>query len=107
MERFTESELVHLIAYQNLYGPLGPERDDVLFARLGMDTVAPHMGRGKKPKFENHKIDWAANRKKRAQTPEEMLRVAKSITGSFPDKPKKEVTRDDTRRTDRRTRRRR
>src|SRR5699024_104057 len=76
LERFTEEELVHLVAYENLYGTLGPERFDVLFARLGMDVTAPHTKKGKKPKFEDHIIPWGG-KQKRKQTPEEMLAKAK------------------------------
>ncbi len=45
LERFTEDELIRLVAYQNLYGPAGPTRFDVLFARLGMDVAAPTCAR--------------------------------------------------------------
>lgn len=82
LERFSESELVHLVAYENLYGQLGPERYDTLFARLGMDVVAPHMKKGKKPKFEDHRIKWGGKERRR-QTPEEMLQVAKGIQAQY------------------------
>ncbi|MFD0773369.1 hypothetical protein ACFQZ2_05450 [Streptomonospora algeriensis] len=82
LDEFTESELVHLVAYENLYGQLGPERLDTLFARLGMDVTAPHMRKGKKPKFEDHLIQWGG-KKKRQQSPEEMLQTARQMQARF------------------------
>lgn len=81
LERFTEGELVHLLAYERLYGQLGPERLDTLFGRLGMDVAAPHMKKGKKPKFTDHVVKWggAKGPKRKKQTPEEMLQAANRI----------------------------
>lgn len=81
-DRFTDGELAHLVAYEKLYGQLGPERLDTLFARLGMDTVAPHMKKGKKPRFEDHLVQWGG-RKRRKQSPEEMLQAARKAQVAF------------------------
>lgn len=78
LERFKEAELVRMIAYQNLYGPVTPYRLDVLFARLGMDVLSPHLKRGKRTRLEDHQVMWSGNRS--TQTPEEMLATAKQIT---------------------------
>jgi len=83
LERFTEGEMVNLIAYENLYGQLGPERLDTLVARLGMDVVAPHLKRGQKPKFEDHLITWGAGKKKQKMSPQEMLAEAKAISKAY------------------------
>lgn len=82
LERFSETELVHLVAYENRYGQLGPERLDTLFGRLGMDVVAPHMGKGKKPKFEDHVVSWG-RKAKAVLNPAELLAKAKQIQGTF------------------------
>ena len=115
--RFTEEELYTLLAWERVNGPIGPERDDYYFARLGMDVVSPHTKRGKKPKFDDHRIKWDGRKKK--QSPMEMLEEAKRITGVFQTvenhkrksrptpKPRKEVTDGNTSGTNSRTRRRR
>lgn len=82
VERFTDTELVHLQAYQELYGPIGDRRLDYLFARLGMDVVAPHLKRGKRTAIEDHLIPWGG-KTKRQQTPQEMLAVAQGIQRTF------------------------
>jgi hypothetical protein len=82
LDRFTDSEIVHLQAYQELYGPIGDRRYDYLFARLGMDTVAPHLKKGKRTSIEDHILQWGGPSKPR-QTPEEMMAVAKNITAAF------------------------
>lgn len=73
--------MIRLVAYQNLYGPITPERLDLVAARLGMDVVAPHMRRGKKTKLSDHLMTWGE--KKKSQTPEEMLAAAREITAAF------------------------
>ena len=116
--RFTEEELYTLLAWERVNGPIGPERDDYYFARLGMDVVSPHTKRGKKPKFDDHRIKWDGRKKK--QSPKEMLEEAKRITGVFQTvedhqrrkprptpQPRKEVTDGNSSGTDSRTRRRR
>ncbi|MDA2805700.1 phage tail assembly protein T [Nocardiopsis suaedae] len=82
LERFTDPDLAHLVAYEKLYGQLGPERFDTLFARLGMDTVAPHMKKGTTPKFEDHVVKWGGKRR-RKQSPEEMLQAARRAQVAF------------------------
>ncbi|WP_228995323.1 hypothetical protein, partial [Streptomyces sp. DH8] len=63
MSRFSEEEIIRLLAYQNLYGPAGVRRLDSLFARLGMDVAAPHMKKGRLPKLKDHLIQWSRPRK--------------------------------------------
>ena len=82
LERFTDSEIVHLQAYQEMYGPIGDRRYDYLFARLGMDTVAPHLKRGKRTTIEDHIVQWGGSSKP-SQTPQEMLAAARSIQAAF------------------------
>ena len=85
MARFTEEQMIHLVAYQNLYGPLGPRRFDVLFARLGMDVAAPHMKKGKKPRLKDHIVEWSRAAKPR-KTGRELLAAVKGLQARF-DKP--------------------
>lgn len=82
IDRFTDSEIIHLQAYQELYGPIGDRRYDYLFARLGMDVVAPHLKKGKRTTVDDHLLKWSGSPKPR-QTPEEMMAAAKSITAAF------------------------
>lgn len=88
LERFTEDEMVRLVAYEEEYGQLGPERFDTLFGRLGMDVVAPHLKKGKKPKLKDHMVQWGG-KKKHKQTPEQMLAIARSLTSAYQKDEKK------------------
>lgn len=82
LTRFTETEMIRLVAYQNLYGPAGPRRMDVLFARLGMDVAAPHMKKGKQPKFKDHLVEW--NPKARPQrTGRDLLAAVQGIQAAY------------------------
>ncbi|MEU9199407.1 hypothetical protein [Streptomyces sp. NPDC048332] len=82
LDRFAEEEMIRLIAYQNLYGPAGPQRLDLLAARLGMDIAAPHMKKGKKPKLSDHLIEWSRNARPR-KTGRELLAAVKGIQASY------------------------
>ncbi|MEU6944298.1 hypothetical protein ABZ957_03485 [Streptomyces sp. NPDC046316] len=82
LQRFTEAEFVRLIAYQNLYGPLGPKRFDVLVARLGMDVAAPHMKKGQRPKLKDHLVEWSRNARPR-KSPRELLSAIRGIQAGF------------------------
>ena len=86
MARFTEEQMIHLVAYQNLYGPIGPGRFDVLFARLGMDVAAPHMKKGKKPKLKDHIVEWSRAARPR-KTGRELLAAVKGIQARFDRRP--------------------
>jgi hypothetical protein len=89
MARFTEEQMIYLVAYQNLYGPIGPQRFDVLFARLGMDVAAPHMKKGRRPKLRDHIVEWS--RKARPQrTGRELLAAVKGIQRGFDRNKKRE-----------------
>lgn len=82
LDRFREEEMIRLVAYQNLYGPIGPERLDLLFARLGMDVVAPHMKKGKLPQLKDHLIQWSRKAKPR-KTGRELLAAVMGIQRGF------------------------
>lgn len=86
MARFTEEQMIYLVAYQNLYGPVGPRRFDVLFARLGMDVAAPHMKKGKKPKLKDHIVEWSRAAKPR-KTGRELLAAVKGLQARFDKQP--------------------
>lgn len=80
--------MIRLIAYQNLYGPIGPTRFDLLFARLGMDVAAPHMKKGQRPKLKDHLIQWSRNARPR-KTGRELLAAVKGIQAGFSGKPER------------------
>ncbi|MFI2367307.1 hypothetical protein [Streptomyces sp. NPDC018833] len=86
MDRFTEEQMIHLVAYQNLYGPIGPRRFDVLFARLGMDVAAPHMKKGKKPRLKDHIVEWSRSARPR-KTGHELLAAVKGLQARFDKQP--------------------
>ncbi|WP_433406884.1 phage tail assembly protein T [Streptomyces sp. CA-146814] len=79
LDRFTSEEMIRVLAYQNLYGPVGPRRLDVLAARLGMDVAAPHMKKGRLPKLKDHLIQWSRPRK----TGRELLEMVKGLQAGF------------------------
>jgi hypothetical protein len=87
VDRFTDLEMIRLVAYQNLYGPLGPQRLDLVAARLGMDVAAPHMKKGKKPKLKDHLIQWS--RKVKQKTGRQLLDMVKGIQSEY-DRQEKE-----------------
>lgn len=98
MERFTNEEMIHLVAYQNLYGPITPERFDLLFARLGMDVAAPHMKKGKKPKLKDHLLRWSRNSTPR-KTPRQLLAAVKGIQSRYEQTEKAKARREKTTQT--------
>lgn len=59
MDRFSDEQLVHLVAWQNLYGPITPRRLDIVLARLGMDVIAPHLKKGARPRLLDHLMVWS------------------------------------------------
>ncbi|MEV7282878.1 hypothetical protein [Streptomyces sp. NPDC093111] len=85
LERFREDELIRLVAYQNLYGPIGPARMDVVAARLGMDIAAPHMKKGQRPTLKDHIVQWSRSARPR-KTGQELLAAVRGIQAGF-DRP--------------------
>ncbi|PJN31302.1 hypothetical protein CG717_16170 [Streptomyces sp. CB02613] len=79
LDRFTTEEMIRVLAYQNLYGPVGPRRLDILAARLGMDVAAPHMKKGRLPRLKDHLIQWSRPRK----TGRELLEMVKGLQAGF------------------------
>lgn len=98
MQRFTDEEIVHLVAYQNLYGPVTPRRLDMLLARLAMDLISPHLKRGRRTLLRDHLMTWSRADRPR-QSGREMLGLVKGWQAQF--------EQDDTRRSRRASRRRR
>ncbi|WP_432193815.1 hypothetical protein [Streptomyces sp. bgisy027] len=76
MQRFTDDEIVHLVAYQNLYGPITPRRLDVLLARHAMDVLSPHLKRGRRTLLRDHLMLWSHADRPR-QSGREMLAIVK------------------------------
>lgn len=81
LERFTDDELARFLAYQNLYGPIGPERQDLVAARLGMDVAAGYMKKGKRPKLKDHLIQWS--KKAKRKTGRQILNIIKGIQSEY------------------------
>lgn len=82
LERFSEEEMVRVLAYQNLYGPVTPVRTDFLFARLGMDVATPHLRKGQKAKMQDHMMVWNPKTRPR-KTPQEMLTMVREFQRGF------------------------
>lgn len=87
LERFTDDEMVRLVAYQRLYGPITPERGDVVAARLGMDIAAGYMKKGRRPKLKDHLIQWS--KKAKRKTGRQILDIIKGIQSEY-DRAEKE-----------------
>lgn len=82
MDKFTEEQMVDLVAYQNLYGLITPRRLDIALARLGMDVVSPHLKRGARPRLRDHLMTWSrADRPSRSGR--EILGIVKGIQAAF------------------------
>ena len=82
MDRFTEEQMVNLVAYQNLYGLITPRRLDILLARLGMDVVSPHLKKGARPRLRDHLMTWSrADRPRRSGR--EILAIVKGIQAAY------------------------
>ena len=82
MDGFSDEQLVHLVAWQNLYGPITPRRMDIVLARLGMDVVTPHLKRGARPKLRDHLMVWSrADRPSRSGR--DILGIVQSIQAEY------------------------
>ncbi|MCM8550073.1 hypothetical protein [Streptomyces sp. STCH 565 A] len=82
MDRFTEEQMIDLVAYQNLYGPITPRRMDLLFARLAMDLISPHLKKGKRSTLRDHLMVWSrADRVSRSGR--EMLGIVQGLQRQF------------------------
>lgn len=81
LERFTDAEMIRMVAYQNLYGPVTPQRLDLVVARLGMDVAAPHMKKGSRPKLKEHLIRWT--RKTSRKTGRQILDIIKGMQAEY------------------------
>ncbi len=82
MARFSDEQFVHLVAYQNLYGPITPRRLDIVLARLGMDLIKPHLKRGRSTMLRDHLMTWSHADRPR-QTGREMLAIVKDLQRQF------------------------
>ncbi|MFD9445515.1 hypothetical protein ACFWBR_42280 [Streptomyces sp. NPDC060006] len=97
MERFTSEEMIRLVAYQNLYGPITPERLDLVIARLGQDVVSPFQPRGRRTKLRDHLIVWSRNAKPR-RSGRDLLAAVKGIQAKFDEQDKTQSRRGRRRR---------
>lgn len=92
MERFTNEEMIRLVAYQNLYGPITPERLDLVIARLGQDVVSPYMGRGRRSKLKDHLIVWSRNAKP-LRSGRDLLAAVQGIQAKYEEQDKNQARR--------------
>lgn len=73
------------MAYERVAGPVGPERDDLLFGRMTASIVSALRGRKGRPlKPEDFMYDWDPEgsrlaKARREQTPEEQLRMLRGF----------------------------
>jgi len=91
MDAFSDEQMVHLVAYQNLYGPITPARLDIVAARLGMDVAAPHMKKGRKPRLKDHLMVWSRAARPR-RTGRELRAVLEQMRGYYEARDKAEQT---------------
>jgi hypothetical protein len=82
MDKFTDEQMIHLVAYQNLYGVIGPGRLDIIAGRLGMDVAAPHMKRGRRPQLKDHVMQWSRAARP-PRTGREILAKVKAIQATY------------------------
>jgi hypothetical protein len=82
MDRFTDDEIVHLVAYQNLYGPITPRRLDVVLARHAMDVLSPHLKKGRRSTLRDHLMVWSGVDRV-PQSGREMLGIVKDWQRQF------------------------
>ncbi|MFG2307671.1 hypothetical protein ACGFS9_03110 [Streptomyces sp. NPDC048566] len=82
LDRFTDDEIVHLVAYQSLYGPITPRRLDIVLARHAMDVMVPHLKKGRRPRLRDHLMTWSrADRP--ARTGREILGIVRDLQRHF------------------------
>jgi hypothetical protein len=87
LARMDSREYTGWLVYERLYGPLGPERQDYLFAQVCATLYNVNRSKGKKaaspvdyaPPWADRKA-WPWAEPKQEQTPEEMLRAIKTMT---------------------------
>ena len=82
MDRFTEEQMIYLVAYQNLHGPITPERLDLVIARLGMDVMTPHLKKGKRSRLRDHLIVWNRGSRPR-RSGRDLLATVRGIQASY------------------------
>lgn len=76
--RIDYSELRQWVAYENLAGPIGPERGDIHAAWVAFHVCA-FLGGGKRLKFEDFMLNFG--KKNRATTWKQMESILKMIPG--------------------------
>jgi hypothetical protein len=70
-------EFAEWMAYEQVAGPLGPERLDLLHADLMALTFNIWAKKGKEKKPKDFVVDWD---RKKAQSPEDMLAMLRNWT---------------------------
>src|SRR5699024_5650184 len=83
LRRTSSAELTEWMAYEQMTGPLGPERQDILFAQLC--AVVANSQRGKKDRKAKPKdflLDWDRGRGE-PQTWQQQKSIAQSLNAAF------------------------
>lgn len=71
--------MIHLVAYQRLYGPITPHRLDVLLARQSMDLVGVHLKRGATTRLKDHLMEW----RPRVMSGRDMLDTVRGLQATY------------------------
>lgn len=75
LDRIDGPELAAWMAYEQVTGTLGPERDDMLMAMLATVVASPWVGKGKKLKPTDFMPDWD----QKPQTADQMLNTVRLL----------------------------
>lgn len=62
-----------------MYGPITPQRYDVLLARQSMDLVGVHLKKGATTRLKDHLMEW----RPRVMSPREMLETVRGLQATY------------------------
>lgn len=83
LRRTSSAELTEWAAYEQMTGPLGPERDDILFAQLcAVVANSQKDKKSKKAKPKDFLPQWERTRGER-QTWQQHKSIAKALNAAF------------------------
>ncbi|WP_431729964.1 phage tail assembly protein T [Verrucosispora sp. TAA-831] len=75
LSRISSRELTEWHVYEQLYGPLGGERDDRLAALIAHTVANANRHRRAPYPYDDFLLTWGAGRQRREQSTEEMLAI--------------------------------
>lgn len=82
LARTTSAELTEWMAYEQMTGPLGPERNDILFAQLCAVVANANRAKGKKARPKDFLPTWDRGRGE-AQTWQQQKSMAQALNAAF------------------------